>query len=534
MKAVIFATGYCPYRALLGERFPTSMLQVVDRPFIQHVIEYLVDGGIGEFDFVLSEMPEKIEEFLGDGTRWGSTFRFHLAQDPIHPYTVLKRMARSDPNTPCLLGHADRLPRIPIANLDTSALFCYRDALEGGDQNVLQWTGWAYLPGKNLAQMPDRLDRKQLESRLMSAFQASHGIVEVNPPLDVRSSAAMLATQRRVMAQEFTGLILSGMEREPGIRLSRNVSISPAAQLVSPVQIGENCRIGAGVRLGPNAVIGSDCVLDRDCVVENAMVMPGSYVGEGLEVNEAIVDKNRLVNVRIGAAVTLVDPFILSSISARPVRDWAGGMFSRLGAAASLFFLWPLLLATACCLKLRNRGAVFCTADKVRLPTSCNEAEWRTFAMRGFNGDPGKNEGGKPDISTPLRHFFFLVLPALPHVIKGDVHLVGVLPRTRSEIRRLPHDWKALYVRAKPGIITEAYIRYGAFPGEDELFASEAFAAVSGGLRYEFGILKAYMGLIVKAFFNKLLYWKASAQVMDPGFARNAESFKLLKTENST
>lgn len=529
MKAVIFATGICHDLTLLGARFPTAMHQVVDRPFIQHVVEYLVDGGISEFDFVLSDMPEKIEQFLGDGTRWGSTFRFHLAQDPTRPYGVLKRMAHSDHNSLFLIGHADRLPQMPIACVDVPALFCFRNAQMVSGTHSLQWTGWGHVQGKDLAGMPDNIDENHLSSLLMSAFLPLKSLVDVNRPLDVRSGAALLDAQRRVMEGTFPGLLLTGTEKESGIRVSRNVRISPTAQLVPPVYVGENCRIGARVHLGPNAVVGRDCVLDRECAIENAVVLPGSYLGEGLEVIEAIVDKNRLVNIRIGADVTIVDHFIMSGMYGRSFSDWLGSGLSRLGAGIALFFLWPLILATACYVKLRYGGPVFVTEDMVRLPASDNEAEWRTFGLRRFRA----NAKAVADIGSPLRHGFFRVLPALFNAVKGDVRLVGVSPRTRSEIRFLPNDWKSLYLRARSGIITEAYVRYGAFPSEDERFSAEAYSAVAGGLRYELRILKAYAGCVVKALFCKIFYWKEPALATDRVFGTHAEKLNVLKTENT-
>ena len=71
MRAIVIATGEAPDMTGLSERYPAPMLPLVDRPFIQHVVEILVDQGVTVFDFVLSHQPEKIEEVLGDGTRWG-------------------------------------------------------------------------------------------------------------------------------------------------------------------------------------------------------------------------------------------------------------------------------------------------------------------------------------------------------------------------------------------------------------------------------------------------------------------------------
>ena len=64
----------------------------------------------------------------------------------------------------------------------------------------------------------------------------------------------------------------------------------------------------------------------------------------------------------------------------------------------------------------------------------------------------------------------------------------------RDEIKALPKDWQALYLNAKSGVVTEAFINYGTFPTEDELYTSEIFYSVSAGIRHDFKLLTGYLG----------------------------------------
>ena len=139
-----------------------------------------------------------------------------------------------------------------------------------------------------------------------------------------------------------------------------------------------------GVQVGPNAVIGSDCVLDRRCSVANSLVFPGSYIGEALELADVIVDRNRLINVRVGAAVPVVDKFILGSISDRHLRPWLGKLFSRGLAVGLPACTWPVLLLAAVGLKMRRSKSILHTTEVVRLPTASDEVTWRTFRLWSF------------------------------------------------------------------------------------------------------------------------------------------------------
>ena len=238
MIAVIIAPGLSPGMEPLNERYPTSLLPLVDRPFIQHVVEFLVEGGITRFEFVLSHLPEKIEEFLGDGSRWGCTFRFHLALDPSHPYDIPRTVRFGEDTELILLVHAGRLPQVdlvqtrpenpiekpvmffspPIRKVDPSA--------EKG-RDALQWTGWAWVPAVILKNLPKGLDGGGLESHLASSGQGQgkSPTVEVSISLNVRTYEDLLASQGAILSKDFKGLLLGGKEMDEGIRLSRNLTL---------------------------------------------------------------------------------------------------------------------------------------------------------------------------------------------------------------------------------------------------------------------------------------------------------------------
>jgi len=501
MIAVIIAPGLSPGMEPLNERYPTPLLPLVDRPFIQHVVEFLVERGITRFEFILSHLPEKIENLLGDGSRWGSVFRFHLTRDPARPYDSIINL--DNDAGPVLLAHADRLPQVdmeqtrPANQIEEPVMFfsptiLRTDSSTAKNQDTRQWTGWAWVPADILKNLPKDLDEEALESHLTSTGQGRSPSVEISSSLSVRSYDDLLASQAAVLGKEFKGLFLGGKEADESIWLSRNLTLHPTTTLDPPVYIGENCRIGKGTKLGPDAVIGKDCVLDSGCTVTGSLIFPGSYVGEGLELDEVLVDKNRLINVKFGAAVSISESFILGGLSKAHLGQRFTGIFSRFAAACLLILLWPFLLATTLVVKLGRHGPVLFKKEAVRLPVQTDETLWRTFGCWSFVPDSKEGQEG-----GAIRHFFLRFLPGLINIIKGELRFVGVKPRTRDEIKALARDWQALYLNSKPGIITEAFINYGAFPTEDELYTSEVFYSVSAGIGHDFKLLSGYLGRLL-------------------------------------
>ena len=299
MRAVVIGTGQCSSMPILTERHPTPMLPLLDRPFIQHVVESLVDQGVTQFDFILGHLPEQVEALLGDGARWGSRFTFHLARDLERPYKLIRALDLSDGSATVLLGHADRLVQLDIAAIEPLAphsdpvLFCW--SASGGQEVAAKtpWTGWACMSAATAASLPVDGDEQALGQHLRDKALAAGRLADVAKPLSMCSYEDMLETNRRVLDREFTGPMFTGSEVEKGVWLSRNVSLHRTARLVPPVYIGENCRVGPGAQLGPYAAIGRDCVLDGHCMIDDSVVFSRSYVGEGLQLSRAIADKNR-------------------------------------------------------------------------------------------------------------------------------------------------------------------------------------------------------------------------------------------------
>src|SRR5207237_5558737 len=108
-------------------------------------------------------------------------------------------------------------------------------------------------------------------------------VVEAPPPLGMQTFDAYQEAQWAVIEKRFSGLMLNAREVDPGVWLSRNVSLHPTARVTPPVYVGENCRISEAVQLGPRAVLGDDCVLDDHSTVSESLVLTGSYVGQSLE-----------------------------------------------------------------------------------------------------------------------------------------------------------------------------------------------------------------------------------------------------------
>ena len=513
MKAVLIATQKWLQMERLSERYPSAMLPLMDRPFIQHVIETLVNRGVNRFEVVLSHLPEKIEVLLGDGKRWGVDIRYHLVARPDRPYRPLKLLDDHPDNHPILLVHADRLVQAdiigskPVSPADGPVLYCFGDNTAPSGEPQRKWSGWAWLPRECLAGIPEHGDENALRAYLEAL---SNRRIEENDrfqPLSVQSCGDLIASHLSVLAKKKSGLMVRGQEIEETVWLARNVSLHPTAKLTPPLYIGDNCRIGKGVKIGPDAVIGHDCVLDEKSTVARSVVFPGSYVGEALELRDAIVDKNCLINVRVGSEITIREDFILGSLAEKQLRHGWNRVFSQATAILLLIPVLPIIAGLALYLRLRRSEPVFTTRSVVRLPAGSDPLSWKTFALislynrklpsreMGSEAGPSPNKSGR--LPAGWRHLFLIFLPALINIARGELRFVGVPPRTAKEIQDLPRDWRTLYLKSKPGVVTETLVNFGIQATHDDMYSAEAVYSVSSGLRHDLRLLARYVGQIL-------------------------------------
>jgi exopolysaccharide biosynthesis polyprenyl glycosylphosphotransferase len=187
-----------------------------------------------------------------------------------------------------------------------------------------------------------------------------------------------------------------------------------------------------------------------------------------------------------GVEAWLVADFIRTSIS-RPAIDelmgkpmivfrsapevsWAlllKGIFDRVGAAALLVLLSPLMLAVAAVIKLSSRGPVLFRQERCGLRgrvftmnkfrSMVSDAEQRRAELMTFNEMDGPvfkiaKDPRVTGIGRFLRRTSLDELPQLVNVLKGEMSLVGPRPLPVNEVRQFKDAWQRRRLSMKPGL----------------------------------------------------------------------------------
>ena len=468
MKAVCDLTQIPTYQTE-GPRFavPPLMCTFLGKPFVQHVIEYIERLGIGTIALYLSSYADDIERLLGDGERWGLTLEYHLVKQGE---SVAERVIHGglEPDERYLFCNARSLPLLSAGQLgEEDVRFT---AADGRD------TGWSWSTLEAFAA------GEQPESRVETVLSIDDG----------ERYRASLATALQLTEHR---LITIGRQLKPGIWTGPGVKIAPSARIIPPVFIDRMVSIGEEAVIGPVVELGAGSIVDSGSYVTESTVLPGSYIGKDLDIKQSIVNQHQILRTELKTVYSAVDDILLSPVdfidSARqgsPVP-----LLSRVWALLLALPALPLqLLLVLFALAVRRRYRTFSLGEFVPIPQSsenfgsCRRQNRRVLFPREVCS------------GSPWRLLLLHVVPGLWSVVGGKRRFFGLPLKESQEFDALSDTWKGLYLRSRPGLVSEADILYPEYPDDMTLFAAEMYYSVNDSLRYNVRLC----GKFVKALFS--------------------------------
>ncbi len=83
MRAMILAAGLGTRMRPLTDKTPKPLLKAGTCTLIEHSIHKLVNAGITELVINHAWLGQQVEDFLGDGSRYGASIRYSAERDPL-------------------------------------------------------------------------------------------------------------------------------------------------------------------------------------------------------------------------------------------------------------------------------------------------------------------------------------------------------------------------------------------------------------------------------------------------------------------
>lgn len=293
---------------------PKPLLRLLDKPMMEYAISLLKMHGITEIGVTLGYLPEEIQEYFGDGGRFGVSLRYYTEKTPLGTAgSVLQARDFLDERFFVLSGDG-------VTDFDLSAALRFHQARDSMATLLLhrcpnpQEYGMVVTDGEGRV----RAFHEKPGSCDVYSDRINTGVYILEPeilnyipegqPYDFGSQLfpALLAEELPVCGYTAEGywcdvgdvpaylrVHADAMDRKLRLPCAAGVSagaiLEPGCRLEMPCCVAAGARVCAGAAVGPYAVIGAGSVIHPGASVKHCVLFDRVQVEAGAQLRGCVV-----------------------------------------------------------------------------------------------------------------------------------------------------------------------------------------------------------------------------------------------------
>ena len=330
MKAVILVGGEGTRLRPLTCNTPKSMVPILNRPFLEHIIDYLKEHNIDDIILALCYLPHHVQRYFGDGTEFGIKLTYVVEDSPLGTAGAVKNVAqRLDETffvfngdiftdldlTRMLDFHRERESKVSIALtpvddptiyglVETNAeerveRFIEKPRWDAVTTNMIN-AGTYIIEPEVLSHVPKGLHftfEQGLFPLLVARGDPVYGYPSDAYWIDIGTPERYLKLHHDLL----TGRVAKSFPGEragEGIWVEEGCDIHSQAELDGPTLIGRNCVIGSKAQVKGPCVIGQDCMIGAGSLIKEAIVWQNTRLGQGVSLRGCVIAENVFIGDR--------------------------------------------------------------------------------------------------------------------------------------------------------------------------------------------------------------------------------------------
>ena len=319
MKAIILVGGQGTRLRPLTINTPKAMVPVLNRPFLEHVIDNLSRHKAREITLAISHLAQPIKDYFGDGSRFGVKLNYALEKAPLGTAGAVKNSERhldeiflalngdifTDLDITAMMDlHRRRNAKITIAltPVDNPTIYGLIETnAQGRVMRFLEKPSWSQVTtnminaGTYILE-PDVMAYIPFQTNFSFEHELFPLLLERGVPIYAYPSSAYwldIGTPEKYF--RLNKDLLSGRGGQYGLSSGQEVvvgeksHIHPTAQITGPVVIDNNCTIGERVRLTGPVVIGHGSVILDDSVITESIIWQAVNIGKRVKIKDSII-----------------------------------------------------------------------------------------------------------------------------------------------------------------------------------------------------------------------------------------------------
>jgi mannose-1-phosphate guanylyltransferase len=343
-KAMILAAGQGTRVRPLTKFTPKPMVPILGKPVMEYLVEHLARHGVGEIMVNVAFLHWKIENYFGNGQRWGVELGYSYEGVRDQGEVVCKPVGSAggmrkiqdfggffDETFIVLCGDA-------IIDLDITAAVAEHKAkgaiasvvtLEVPREDTKNYGIVVADAEGRVTSFQEKPKPEEAKSTLASTgiYIFEPAVLDLIPPgqefdigsqlfpllverglpfyaqsrpfnwIDIGRLSDYWAVTQRVLAGEVAQMHVPGRELRPQVWVGLNTAVDwEHVHIEGPVYIGSNVRIERGARIVGPTWIGHGSHLRAGCVVERSVLIEHTRIGEGARVQEMIISPQYCVD----------------------------------------------------------------------------------------------------------------------------------------------------------------------------------------------------------------------------------------------
>jgi len=339
MKGLILAGGYGTKLRPLTHTGPKQLIPIANKPNILYCLEDLKEVGIKDIGVILGNvMPEKVKEFLGDGSKYGVKITYIVQGEPkgiAHAVGLAEEFMGDEPfvvylGDNILKGGVGGLvqafekpgPEAVIGLCKVKNPERFGVAVLGENGEIIRLVEKPKERISDLALIGIYLFRKSIFDVIKTLKPSWRNELEITESIDklVQAKQKVHAyivagwwkdTGRPEDILEANRLVLDDLTAYNKGKTEKNVSIlgkvgigegsiiKSGSVIRGPAIIGKNCVIGPNTYIGPYTSIGDNCtVINGD--IESSIVMEGTKITCKKKIIDSLMGKSSVVSSKEG------------------------------------------------------------------------------------------------------------------------------------------------------------------------------------------------------------------------------------------
>lgn len=325
MKAVVLVAGKGTRMEPLTSDCPKVMLQVANKPILEHILNSAIQAGIEGFVFITGYLEQQIREYFGDGSKWGVSIDYVQQKEQLGTANAIG-YAKGHVEEAFLVLNGDMLigqeDLKALLSRTEEAVICVKEVENPSDFGVLEVennkvvriiekpknpptklaNAGVYLFRESIFDFIDRTQasvRKEFEITDSIQMLIDSGAAVGYSPLegrwiDIGYPWDLLKANERLLKDlksKCEGTVEPNATIKGEVVIGKGALIRNGSYIEGPVIIGENCDIGPNCFIRPSTAIGNHSRVGNAVEIKNTIVMEGTHVGHLSYVGDSIIGR---------------------------------------------------------------------------------------------------------------------------------------------------------------------------------------------------------------------------------------------------